>query len=265
MLPPPNAPPSPSNPPRQRLPVLGVPIDVLSARAAAVRIMDWAAARDSRVVCLCNVHAVVTANGDATLHQALTQADLALPDGAPVAWMQRRSGATAQARVPGPDLMVDTLALAADQAVPVFLYGGRVDTLQLLQQALQRRWPTLQVAGAIAPPFRPPTAAEIAADVDAINRSGAGIVWVGLGCPKQEHWMAARRGQVQAVMVGVGAAFDFLAGQTPRAPRWMRNHGLEWMHRLTTEPRRLAGRYLVTNTRFVLGALRQLLRGRGAP
>ena len=155
MLPPPNAPPSPSNPPRQRLPVLGVPIDVLSARAAAVRIMDWAAARDSRVVCLCNVHAVVTANGDATLHQALTQADLALPDGAPVAWMQRRSGATAQARVPGPDLMVDTLALAADQAVPVFLYGGRVDTLQ----PVQSRRPFARRQPPRSPPMSTPSTA----------------------------------------------------------------------------------------------------------
>jgi N-acetylglucosaminyldiphosphoundecaprenol N-acetyl-beta-D-mannosaminyltransferase len=264
-MPPPNAPPSLSNPPRQRLPVLGVPIDVLPATRAAGRIVDWAAEHDSRVVCLCNVHSVVSAGSDARLRQALERADLALPDGAPVAWMLRREGAAGQARVPGPDLMVDTLALAAERGVSVFLYGGRTDTLQQLQLALQQRWPALRVAGAISPPFRPPVAAEIAADVEAINRSGAGIVWVGLGCPKQERWMAERHGQVQAVMVGVGAAFDFLAGQTPRAPSWMRRHGLEWLHRLATEPRRLAGRYLSTNPRFVLGALRQLLRRRGAP
>jgi len=264
MPPPPNTSPTPSNPPRQRLPVLGVPIDVLAAGAAATRILDWAAARDSRVVCLCNVHSVVTAGGNAALHQALTEADLTLPDGAPVAWMLRRGGAAGQSRVPGPDLMFDTLALAAARAVPVFLYGSRVDTLQHLQLALHGHWPDLLIAGAISPPFRPPTAEEIAADVEAINRSGAGIVWVGLGCPKQERWMADRRGQVQAVMVGVGAAFDFLAGQTPRAPRWMRERGLEWLHRLASEPRRLAGRYLSTNSRFVLGALRQLLRGRGS-
>jgi exopolysaccharide biosynthesis WecB/TagA/CpsF family protein len=151
--------------------------------------------------------------------------------------------------------MVDTLALAAVRGVSVFLYGGRTDTLQQLQLALQQRWPALRVAGAISPPFRPPGAAEIAADVEAINRSGAGIVWVGLGCPKQERWMAERHGQVQAVMVGVGAAFDFLAGQTPRAPSWMRRHGLEWLHRLAPGPP--SGGRCLSTTPLVLGALRR--------
>lgn len=252
-------------PPRHRLPVLGVAIDVLPAAAVAQRIVAWGAARDSRVVCLCNAHSAVTAGGDASFAQALALADLVAPDGAPVAWMLRRLGAVHQARVAGPDLMADTLGLAAAQGVPVFLYGGRSDTLWDLQQALHLRWPSLQIAGAVSPPFREPTVAELAADVALINRSGAGIVWVGLGCPKQERWMIARRGEVRAVMVGVGAAFDFLAGHTPRAPRWMRAHGLEWLHRLAVEPRRLAGRYLSTNSRFIVGATRQLLRGRRSP
>lgn len=250
---------------RHRLPVLGVAIDVLPAAAAAQRIVEWGAARDSRVVCLCNAHSAVTAGGDADFAQALAQADLVAPDGAPVAWMLRRLGAADQARVAGPDLMVDTLGLAAARGVPVFLYGGRSDTLRDLQQALRQRWPSLQIAGALSPPFSAPTAAELAADVERINRSGAGVVWVGLGCPKQERWMTARRGEVRAVMVGVGAAFDFLAGHTPRAPRWMRAHGLEWLHRLAVEPRRLAGRYLATNSRFIMGAMWQLLRRRRSP
>jgi N-acetylglucosaminyldiphosphoundecaprenol N-acetyl-beta-D-mannosaminyltransferase len=247
---------------RQRLPVLGVPIDVLPAAAAVDRLLQWAARRESRMVCLCNVHAVIMAGRDAGMHEALANADLALPDGAPVAFMLRRLGAKGQRRIAGPDLMDATLARAAASGMPVFLYGGTPATLERLQQVLRRRWPALKLAGALSPPFRAPTAAEIAADVDAINRSGAGLVWVGLGCPKQERWMADRRGQVRAVMVGVGAAFDFIAGTVPRAPSWMRSLGLEWLHRLAVEPRRLARRYLVTNTLFVLGATRQWLRGR---
>ncbi len=256
------APPAASEPVRQRLPVLGVSVDCLAADDAVARLVAWGRERRSRVVCLCNVHSVVSAGSDPALAHALRQADLVAPDGAPVAWMLRRLGARQQRRLAGPDLMADTLGQAAAAGVAIFLYGASGDTLQQLQLALRARWPDLLIAGARSPPFHSPSAAEIAADVDAINRSSAGIVWVGLGCPKQECWMAARRGQVQAVMVGVGAAFDFLAGTTARAPRWMREHGLEWLHRLAIEPRRLAGRYLSTNTRFVLRAARQLLRRR---
>jgi N-acetylglucosaminyldiphosphoundecaprenol N-acetyl-beta-D-mannosaminyltransferase len=251
-----------AGPPRRRLPVLGVPIDVLTADGAAAQIVAWARESRSRVVCLCNVHAVVSAASDSTLRQALQQADLAAPDGAPVAWMMRRLGAPAQRRVAGPDLMADTLALAATTGVAVYLYGGTAETLARLQPALMRRWPTLRLAGSRSPPFRPLTAAELEADFADIRASGAGIVWVGLGCPKQERWMAAHREQLPLVLVGVGAAFDFLGGRLARAPLWMRRCGLEWLFRLLQEPRRLAGRYLVTNTRFVLGAACQLLRGR---
>jgi N-acetylglucosaminyldiphosphoundecaprenol N-acetyl-beta-D-mannosaminyltransferase len=253
---------NPPDPPPRR-PVLGVVVDALSAGDAAALLVRWGRQRMARVVCLCNVHSVVTAGQDASHAQALAAADLVLPDGAPVAWMLRRQGLPAQRRVPGPDLMTDTLARAAAEAVPVFLYGSRPDTLHRLQQVLRQRWPDLPLAGALSPPFGARTAAEVQADIDTINRSGAGIVWVGLGCPKQESWMADHREQVQAVMVGVGAAFDFLAGTTPRAPRWLQALGLEWLHRVAQEPRRLAGRYLVTNTRFLFDAAAQLLRSRG--
>lgn len=258
-------PPDPADPPRRRLPVLGVPVDALSPADAAAQLVRWGGQRTPRMVTLANVHSVVEAGRDTRHAQALAAADLTLPDGAPVAWMQRRLGARGQRRVAGPDLMADTLARAEAGGVPVFLYGSRPETLDRLQQALRRRWPQLLLAGAVSPPFGPQGADEAQADIDAINRSGAGIVWVGLGCPRQERWMADHRHQVQAVMVGVGAAFDFLAGTTARAPRWMQATGLEWLHRLLSEPRRLAGRYLATNTRFVLGAAAQLLRGRGRP
>lgn len=244
---------------RRRLPVIGAPIDVLTPAGAVQRIAAWAGRRESRVVCVCNVHSVVTARQDAAFMQIIEAADLATPDGAPVAWMLRRLGAPGQRRVSGPELMLDYCAHAANSGEGLFLYGSTEATLALLRQQLQARWPSLRIAGSIAPPFRALTPAEDEAHVQAINTSGAGTVWVGLGCPKQEHWMAAHRGRVQAVMVGVGAAFDFHAGTVARAPAWMRGSGLEWLHRLGSEPSRLWRRYLINNLRFLLLAATQLL------
>lgn len=254
--------PSPPLPARAVVPVLGSPIDRITLEQAVARMAGWAAAAESRTVCICNVHSVVTATHEATLRSALAGADLATPDGAPVAWLMRRQGASGQPRVSGPDLMPAYLAHAAAVGEPVFLYGSTPETLTLLQQRLRARWPALRVAGAIAPPFRPATPEEDAADVAAINASGARTVWVSLGCPKQERWMAAHRGAVKAVMVGVGAAFDFHAGTTQRAPTWMQRAGLEWLHRLASEPRRLWRRYLVTNSLFLWLLARQWMLGR---
>lgn len=246
-----------------RIPVLGTPIDALGLAGALQRIEQWAAARESRVVCLCNAHSLVTAQQDEAHRRALHDADLAAPDGAPVAWLMRRRGVPQQTRVAGPDLMWAACAQAARSGQGIYFYGGEPHTLGRLQQRLQTQWPTLRVLGAHAPPFRAATPEEDALDVARINASGAVLVWVGLGCPKQEAWMAAHRGRVQAVMVGVGAAFDFHAGTRPRAPRWMREHGLEWLHRLASEPRRLGPRYLATNSRFIAAALREQWRGSG--
>lgn len=246
---------------RHTLPVLGSPIDVIDAPRAVQRISAWACARESRYVCICNAHSVVTAAQDAGFRQAIVHADMATPDGAPVAWMLKRQGALGQQRVSGPDLMLDYCAHAAETGEPIYLYGSTETTLAALQRMLRARWPALRIAGAESPPFRALTPEEDAAVVQRINASGACTVWVSLGCPKQELWMAAHRGRVHAVMLGVGAAFDFHAGVVPRAPAWMRNNGLEWLHRLASEPGRLWKRYLLTNTSFMLGAARQLLRG----
>lgn len=244
----------------QRLPVLGVPISALDWNEALAAIGSWAAARESRCVCLCNVHSVVSAGRDPALRAALAGADMATPDGAPVAWMLRRLGQRGQQRIDGPGLMWRCCEQAARRGESVYLYGNTDETLLRLVDRLHEAFPELVIAGTRSPPFRPPTPEEDDDDVTAINASGAGIVWVSLGCPKQELWMAAHAGRVQAVMVGVGAAFDFHAGVAARAPHWMRRNGLEWLHRLASEPRRLWRRYLVTNTLFVWGAARQLLR-----
>lgn len=243
------------------VPVLGAPIDALTWKVALSRIADWAAERESRFVCICNVHSVVTAGQDAEFGRVLAAADMATPDGAPVAWMIQRMGYSGQMRINGPDLMWKYCEQAAQRRESIFLYGGSEETLVILSARLTSAFPGLQIAGAISPPFRELTPEEDAADVARINASGAGTLWVGLGCPKQEKWMAAHRGRINAVMIGVGAAFDYHAGTVKRAPLWMQRNGLEWLHRLCSEPGRLWRRYLVTNTLFVLGAVRQLVLG----
>lgn len=245
---------------RPRVPVLGAPIDVVDWPAALTRIADWARARESRCVCVCNVHSVVTARTDTAFLAAVRGCDLATPDGAPVAWLMRRLGHRGQQRINGPDLMWRYCAEAATRGESIYLYGNTPATLDRLQQRLRASFPGLRIAGAHSPPFRALTEAEDAAIVADIAASGAGTVWVSLGCPKQEQWMAAHRGRVPAVMVGVGAAFDYHAGTVKRAPRWMQAGGLEWLHRLASEPRRLWRRYLVTNTVFVVAALAQWWR-----
>jgi N-acetylglucosaminyldiphosphoundecaprenol N-acetyl-beta-D-mannosaminyltransferase len=240
--------------------VLNASIDVISWRDALHTIHGWASRRESRYVCICNVHSVVTATQDAEFERVINEADLATPDGAPIAWMLRRLGYLQQQRINGPDLMLKYCEQAALRGESVFLYGGTPETLQRLRPALRERFPSLNIAGAISPPFRPLTPAEDAETVATINASGAGTVWVSLGCPKQEKWMAAHRHRIQAVMIGVGAAFDYHAGTTRRAPVWMQNHGLEWLHRMASEPGRLSRRYLQTNSIFLFKALRQLAR-----
>jgi N-acetylglucosaminyldiphosphoundecaprenol N-acetyl-beta-D-mannosaminyltransferase len=212
-------------------------------------------------VTICNVHVVVSASRDEEYCAVINGADMATPDGAPVAWMLRRQGFRGQRRISGPDLMWALCEAAHTHGVTVYCYGSTETTLAGLEECLCAAFPRLRLH-VEAPPFRALSHAEDAEVVERINASGAGIVFVGLGCPKQERWMAMHRGKIDAVMIGVGAAFDFHAGTVRRAPRWMREHGLEWLHRLGSEPRRLWRRYLVTNTLFIVGAARQLLRGR---
>jgi N-acetylglucosaminyldiphosphoundecaprenol N-acetyl-beta-D-mannosaminyltransferase len=242
--------------------VIGTNIDVLHCDEALNRIRDWAVKRESHYVCLCNVHSVVTASQDPAFAAALDQADMVAPDGAPVAWMLRKSGYANQSRITGPDLMWAYCEQASAREELIYLYGSAPETLALLQAKLAQYFPGLKVVGAYSPPYRQLTSDERAEVVKNINASGAGTVWVSLGCPKQELWMAEHKGQIKGVMLGVGAAFDFIAGTTRRAPYWMQYRGLEWLYRLASEPRRLWKRYLVTNTLFIFGATRQIVRHR---
>lgn len=246
-------------------PVLEAFIDALSWEEAVGRIVQWGAARESRYVCICNVHSVVTTTTDVEFKIAVNNADMATPDGAPIAWALRRLGHPAQERINGPDLMMRYLAEAEKLNQTVFFYGSTEATLAKLRTALAKRFPRLRIGGTYSPPFRSLTLEEDEQIVNTINASKANVVFVGLGCPKQEKWMAEHRGRINAVMIGVGAAFDYHAGVVKRAPLWWQKNGLEWLYRLGCEPRRLFKRYMVTNTLFVFGITRQMVVAKLSP
>jgi N-acetylglucosaminyldiphosphoundecaprenol N-acetyl-beta-D-mannosaminyltransferase len=231
--------------------ILGTRTDPTSYSDAARRVLAWASTPESRYVCVSNVHVTMEAYDSDAYRAVVNGADLVTPDGMPLVWALRLFGVSEATRVYGPTLTVHVLERAAAAGVAVGFYGATAEVLERLLDTCRRRFAGLRVAYAHAPPFRQLTAEEDAAVVGEINASGARILFVGLGCPKQEWWMASHKGAVKAAMLGVGAAFDFLAGAKPQAPEWMQRAGLEWLFRLGTEPRRLWRRYAYHNPRFV--------------
>jgi N-acetylglucosaminyldiphosphoundecaprenol N-acetyl-beta-D-mannosaminyltransferase len=184
---------------------------------------------------------------------------MATPDGMPITWMLRQMGYPNQQRINGPDLMWNYCEIAERMSQSIFLYGSTQKTLDNLVRRLRISFPKLLIAGTYSPPFGKLSNEEDAEIIDIINNASAHVVFVSLGCPKQELWMQDHRGKINAVMVGVGAAFDYHAGTIKRAPLWMQHHGLEWLHRLYSEPRRLWKRYMVTNSIFIVAAGWQLI------
>lgn len=239
--------------------VLGSHIDALEWHEAISTICHWANMRESKYVAICNVHSVVTALQEPQHKQVINSADMATSDGMPITWMLRKLGFPRQQRINGPDLMWKYCEKVEKSGQKVFFYGSTDENLALLKARLLAEFPALQIAGMYSPPFRELTEAEDAEVVKRLNDSGAGVVFVGLGCPRQELWMQQHRGKIDAVMIGVGAAFNYHAGTIQRAPLWMQNAGLEWLHRLAADPKRLWKRYLVTNTLFIFAATAQLL------
>ena len=251
-----------SLPPLPHRYILGMRVDASSYDDASNRVMSWARTGESRYVCVSTVHMVMEAFDDPEFQAIVNGADLVTSDGMPLVWGLRMLGVKQATRVYGPDLTPYLCARAEREGVAVAFVGGSESTLAELQRVLHERHPRLQIAYAWSPPFRALTAAEEQAAVDAINASGARIVFVGLGCPKQERWMRRHVGRIRAPMLGVGAAFDFVAGNKLMAPDWIQRLGLEWLFRLVTEPKRLWRRYLYHNPRFVRHFVAQLFRDR---
>jgi N-acetylglucosaminyldiphosphoundecaprenol N-acetyl-beta-D-mannosaminyltransferase len=242
--------------------ILGMRVDATSYAHAAQEILRWARKGESRYVCVATVNNVIEAHDDPDYRAIMEAADLVTPDGMPLVWGLRLLGVTTATRVYGPDLTPVVCQLAAEQGVPVGFYGGTEDVLEDLTTRLLQRFPGLKITHRASPPFRPLTPEEERRTVEDLERSGARILFVGLGTPKQERWMAAHRHKVHAAMLGVGAAFDFLAGRKRQAPRVVQRLGLEWLYRLVQEPGRLWRRYLYRNPRFVALFGAQLLRER---
>jgi N-acetylglucosaminyldiphosphoundecaprenol N-acetyl-beta-D-mannosaminyltransferase len=246
--------------------VLGVPLALTDYE----RTMDWMDATIARgqrgYICVAATHTVVACQDDPELRDAVLRSSLTVPDGQPLVWAMNALGHDLPSRVYGPDLMDRYCERSALTGARMFLYGGRNQgALVQLALNLRRRYPGLKIVGGYSPPFRQLSAEEEDAVVDEINASKADVVWVGIGVPKQEKWMAAMRDRLDApVLVGVGAAFDFHAGLIPQAPAWMQSSGLEWAYRLAHEPRRLWKRYANYNPRFVAGFARQYGRHRRA-
>lgn len=256
-----------STPAPQKIDILGVNISAINMGLALDTIEGWLAERRSRYVCVTGVHGVMECQRDVSLRRIHNQAGLVTPDGMPLVWLSRLKGFRHVDRVYGPDLMLALCERSARRGYRQYFYGGAEGVPEQLADTLRRRFPRLKIAGTYSPPFRPLTPEEDEAVVEQINATAPDIVWVGLSTPKQERWMAAHVGRLNApVLIGVGAAFDFHTGRKPQAPRWMQRAGLEWCFRLLTEPRRLWRRYLVNNPHFILLLLKQALdssRGRG--
>ncbi len=238
---------------------LGMRVDPTSYQHASTLVTDWAREGASKYVCIATVNNVMESYDSTEILRVMNRADLVTPDGMPLVWGLRLLGHKTATRVYGPDLTPIVLEMAASNGIPVGFYGGSPATLRRLTAHIGKRFPALQILYSYSPPFRPLSLEEDRQVVEDINRSGARILFLGLNSPKQDLWMAAHKDRVGAVMVGVGAAFDFLAGTKLQAPRWMMRLGMEWFFRLITEPRRLWKRYLKHNPRFVALFALQLL------
>jgi N-acetylglucosaminyldiphosphoundecaprenol N-acetyl-beta-D-mannosaminyltransferase len=242
--------------------VLGVRMDAVQIPEVVARMEEWITKREGcHFVAVTDMHSVMEAQHNAEFKAILNSADLVVPDGFPLVWLGRRKGFPwMRRRVYGPELMLRFCAESASKEYRHFFYGGAPGVAEELARRFALQFPGLFVAGSFCPPFRPLTTEEDEASIAAIEHSRADIVWVGLGAPKQERWMFAKRHKLRVpLLVGVGAAFDFHTGRVAQAPGWMRDHGLEWIFRLSQEPRRLWRRYLIQGSEFVALLLLELL------
>lgn len=249
--------------PSPTTPVLGVPLTATDYAGAVAQTRAWAEGGGVHAVAAANTHVVTLARHDPRFGEALARFDLILPDGMPLVWTMNCRGAALRDRVYGPTLMLHALE---QPGVSHFLLGGTEELLESLQAKLRERFPQAQIAGSYAPPFGTWTDEENARIFEKIAASGARYIWVGIGCPKQEFWIARHKDRLPpGVYFGIGAAFAFHAGHVRQAPAWMQKRGLEWLFRLIAEPRRLWKRYVVYNTLFMAYLAAETLRGKARP
>jgi len=246
---------------RSRTDILGVAVSAINMQDATAAIEQWIELRTPAYVCITGVHGVMESRKDPHLRDIHNRAGMVTPDGMPLVWMSRWLGAAGVERVYGPDLMREISARSPARGYRHFYFGGAPGVATQLADALVAANPGLTVVGTLCPPFRALTPEEDAEMVAQINSAAPDIVWVGLSTPKQEYWMASHIGRINApVLIGVGAAFDFLAGTKKQAPAWMQRNGLEWLFRLCAEPRRLWRRYAYIVPRFLALAASELVR-----
>lgn len=231
--------------------VLGVKLAVSDMEKTGRALLDYVNDIRGNYICISNVHTTVMAYEDVKYRQIQNEALLAVPDGKPLVLVCKSYGFKNAHRIAGPDLMPFMLELSQSRGYRHYFYGSTDETLVLLKERLLRKYPDLKIAGMYAPPFRPLTEEEDRKIADKINAEKPDFIWVGLGAPKQEIWMNEHKDKLNCVMLGVGAAFDFHAGTVKRAPRWMQEWCLEWLYRLCQDPKRLFGRYLKTNFKFI--------------
>jgi N-acetylglucosaminyldiphosphoundecaprenol N-acetyl-beta-D-mannosaminyltransferase len=240
--------------------ILGVNVNAIKMREAVKRIQEWIEKKQSRYVCVTSVNGVMEAQSDKEFRDIVNSAGMVTPDGMPLVWLSRLKGCRGAERVYGPDLMLEVCRVTQEKGYSSFFYGGADGIPQKLKDSLCRKFPRLKVVGTYSPPFRPLTIQEDHDVVRMINGLSPDIIWLGISTPKQEKWMASHLGRLNArVLIGVGAAFDFLSGAKRQAPRWMQRSGLEWLFRLIAEPRRLWRRYLIGNTTFVWLILKEYI------
>jgi len=232
--------------------------DVVTHESAIEKIAELVKEKRGGYVCFSTVHMVMESYDNAQFGEKVNGADLIVTDGMPIVWMQKLQGKKSASRVRANDLMISLLEFAADNNLSVGFYGGKQEVIEAICVKAEKDLPNLKIAYAFSPPFRALTEVEDAQITAEINAAKPDILFMGLGCPKQENWMAAHKDKLQAVMLGVGASFDFYAGNVRESPEWLGKLGLEWLFRLTQEPKRLWRRYLILNPRFMFLAVLQL-------
>jgi N-acetylglucosaminyldiphosphoundecaprenol N-acetyl-beta-D-mannosaminyltransferase len=245
--------------------VLDVPVSTINMPVAVAIILDWIRNRNAQFVCVRDVHGLMRAHEDPELLALHNLAGLITPDGMPLVWLTRRRGYKTASRVCGFDLVAALTDASQSIGARHYFFGGKPGIAEVMAAKLKASYPGIEIAGCYTPPFRPLSEAEDRECTERLARARPDIVWVGISTPKQEFWMRDHVGRIPgATLIGVGAAFDFYAGAVTRAPRWMQRYGLEWLHRLISEPRRLWRRYLVMAPKFLalvlLGRLRAGLR-----